>query len=232
MLREDYHVLYVTSAGTPVGEPDEVLVSAGNDALLKTITDVLATGGYEVRYSTDVPGNDGPRETVAMGMYPQNGPEPAPLRWLVLKKNSDRALVVALSVLDSHRFDPDTNKWEDSEIRRWLNGEFADAAFTADERAGILTDENGDSVFLLSSRQADAYFHDADERKGEATAYAVKRGVNHYDWAEGKTWWWLRTPGEHANNVALVSTFGTVFTFGDNRVIEYGGVRPAMWVKL
>lgn len=86
MLREDYHVLYVTSAGTPEGEPDEVLVSAGNDVLLKTVTDALSAGGYEVRYSTDVPCNDGPRETVAMGMYPQNGPEPAPLRWLVLKK--------------------------------------------------------------------------------------------------------------------------------------------------
>lgn len=232
MLREDYHVLYVTSAADPEREPDEVLVSMGSGALLKTVTDALTAGGYEVRYSTDIPGDDGPRETVTIGMYPQNGPVPTPVKWLVLKKNADRSLVVACSVLDSHRFDLDTNKWEDSELRRWLNGEFADAAFTADERARVLTDDSGDSVFLLSARQADAYFRNADERKGEATAYAVERGVNRYNWAEGKTWWWLRTPGEHANNVALVSTFGTVFTFGDNRVIEYGGVRPAMWLKL
>ena len=232
MLREDYHVLYVTSADAPDREPDEVLVSVGNDALLKTVTDALAAGGYEIRRSNDVPADDGPRETVTMGAYPQDGTDPEPIEWLVLKKNADRALVVAGSVLDSHRFDHDTNKWEDSELRRWLNGEFAENAFTAGERAAIVPDDNDDSVFLLSSRQADAYFRDKEERKGVATAYAVARGANHYDWAEGKTWWWLRTPGEHENNVALVSTFGTVFTFGDNRVIEYGGIRPAMWIKL
>lgn len=232
MLRSDYNVLYVKSDDSSLGEPDEVLVSAGNERLLDDLIAALLKKGYRVQRPGAEPAPQEPREYVTFGKFPQETAEPEPLEWMILKRLGDRALLVARNVIDSRRFDPETNKWCDSELRGWLNGQFLSDTFAPDERARIVPSDTGDSVFLLSAREADSYFYDDEERKGVATAYAVGRGVNHYDWADGKTWWWLRTPGEQGNGAALVSTFGSVFPFGDNIVIEYAGIRPAMWVQM
>ncbi|MDR3263099.1 MAG: DUF6273 domain-containing protein [Clostridiales bacterium] len=49
---------------------------------------------------------------------------------------------------------------------------------------------------------------------------------------EGKSWYWLRTPGESEGCAADVSNYGFVFS-GGSRVNSVGaGVRPALWLNL
>lgn len=71
-----------------------------------------------------------------------------PIQWRVLTVQNDMALVYAESAIDYLQFDstnPDCD-WQNSSLRRWLNGEFYQTFFTASERAQIRT-----SVFETAS---------------------------------------------------------------------------------
>jgi hypothetical protein len=41
-------------------------------------------------------------------------------------------------------------------------------------------------------------------------------------------WWWLRSPGNNANNAANVNNDGNVNDNGNNVNNDNGGVRPAL----
>ena len=94
--------------------------------------------------------------------------------------------------------------WADSDIRAWLNGEFLNAAFTGEEQGTILattvsTDtvagnyedfhtvsapDTEDKLFLLSTEEANLYFHSDDgpsrARRASNTKYAAAR-INFYE---------------------------------------------------
>lgn len=72
------------------------------------------------------------------------------IAWTVLAKDADGVLLMAQKVLAAHEYNKTVqadNTWENSDIRAWLNGAFADAAFTAKEKASILLSDtpNADS---------------------------------------------------------------------------------------
>ncbi len=80
---------------------------------------------------------------VTYGHYEQdndksNGKEA--IEWIVIKydSESDKALLLSLYGLDALRFNARTYQgWENSEIRSWLNDDFLNEAFTAEEQKGI-----------------------------------------------------------------------------------------------
>lgn len=127
-----------------------------------------------------------------------SGNKAEPLVWRVLKKQGAKVLLITENIIDSRRFHEKVNIWETSEIREWLASEFHETAFSKEEQERVVENENGDTVFLLSAQEAEFYFKNDDDRKAQGTDYAIKKGVNHYDWADGYSWWWLRTPGYHS----------------------------------
>ena len=187
-----------------------------------------------------------------------NGREP--IRWTVLDIQDGRALLLSKYGLDAvpyNRDDADTD-WAECTLRAWLNGEFIQAAFTAEEQARILTTvvsndagqgcwnlDGGpatqDRVFLLSYWEANKYLQVTEGNKDNiasrvaVTDYAVGRGAfrsGNMQTAEGKPagLWWLRSPGDSHNMAAFVSAVGAV---GRNSVsLSNGTVRPALWVSL
>ncbi|MBE6649699.1 MAG: hypothetical protein E7613_00155 [Ruminococcaceae bacterium] len=201
---------------------------------------------------------------IKFGRYEQdnntsNGKEE--IEWRVLEVKDGRALVISKYGLDAKAYN---EKWEDVAwetcmLRRWLNNEFLNTAFTSDEKAMIPTvtvtaDKNPeystnpgnatqDKVFLLSINEANKYFSSSADMICKPTDYAVANGVSE-DYM-GNCCWWLRSPGYSQRYAAGVDYGGSVGTYGVrvNRggLVSTGGtifhhgyyaVRPALWINL
>ena len=67
----------------------------------------------------------------------------APIKWRVLHLSGTQALLLADRMPDVYPFNDEAVDvcWEKSSLRRWLNGEFLDRVFSAEEQAAILTVE-------------------------------------------------------------------------------------------
>ena len=194
-------------------------------------------------------------ETYTFGSYEQDGDSSngkEPIEWLVLDRDGDRVLLISKYALDYQSFMPfyepvtEPYTWESCSLRRWLNGTFLNAAFSADEQQRLLTTtvitspgslhrENGpvtteDRVFLLSNTEVYAYFASEAATAAEYTAYALSENPWPGNAATpGPADWWLRTTDgyDHPDGV-----------YADGRVGEgaraYEGeyVRPAIWITV
>lgn len=197
---------------------------------------------------------------VLFGCYPQTASgKKEPIEWLVLKKETNRALLISRYALDvkiyNYGYNPAT--WSECGLRSWLNNSiredcFLQAAFTAEEQGQIQTadvyaDRNSylktkpgkgtkDSVFLLSIPEAKELFSSDEARRCAPTDFAKKQGVytnNDYK-ADGRPacWWWLRLPGNEAIYIPCVHYDGSVVKYGNRADSDFVGVRPALWINL
>ena len=100
------------------------------------------------------------------------------IEWIVLKKDEEnhKALLFSKYILDMHGFSDSHEEvsWETSEIRKWLNNDFYNTAFSNIERKSIVEtelkndydfgegfrkdDATYDKVFLLSAKELVEYF--------------------------------------------------------------------------
>ena len=200
---------------------------------------------------------------IRFGNYPQkNASDPEPVMWRVLEIKDGKALVISEYLLEPYVYnvEPADVTWENSSIRKWLNGKFFDAAFSDSEKSIIQTvtvknsdnpiygtpggNDTEDKVFCLSLEEVQIYFSDAGDRMTAPTEYAVSRGASVSDdktLANGmKTgWWWLRTPASSANRAADVDCYGNIDNVrieggvdGDIVFSEGNCVRPAVWIQI
>ena len=188
---------------------------------------------------------------VFFGEYEQdnntaNGKED--IEWLVLEVKDGKALVISKYALDHKQYDTSSTDvtWETCTLRRWLNNDFINAAFSDDEKAMIPTvtvsaDNNPDystnpgnatqdQVFLLSITEVNKYFSSDSARQCKPTDYAVANGTLESD--NGNCWWWLRSPGNYQFNAARVLSYGDVYEYGGYVNVDTTAVRPALWVDL
>ena len=173
------------------------------------------------------------------------------LEWIVLEKKGDKSFlitknVLVLDVYYSSNADGKEITWEESDARKYFNGEFLEKTFTNDEQNSILITDvktkdnekyntNGgndtkDKVFLLSIEEVKKYF------KKDDMAAKNKKG-EYQDWT-------LRTPGADAERITKVTpdwkkqnADGTY----DNSSVDFDGwsftsnaneYRPALWAIL
>ena len=188
---------------------------------------------------------------VFFGEYEQdnntaNGKED--IEWLVLEVKDGKALVISKYALDCKQYNTSytTVTWETCPLRKWLNNDFINAAFSADEKAIIPTvtvsaDKNPeystypgnatqDQVFLLSITEANKYFSSDSARQCEPTDFAVANGAWESD--SGNCWWWLRSPGYGQLSAAGVNYVGDVYDGGSYVYYDDTAVRPALWIDL
>ena len=188
--------------------------------------------------------------TITLGSYEQdnntsNGSEP--IEWLVLDKQGSKALVVSKCALDVKPYNAELDEvtWETCDLRKWLNTEFYNKAFSAGEQKRIIetvveaedNEKNGteagndtrDKVFLLSVSEAKNFFIDDKTRVCFSTKYAQAQGA----WVGSVTEycvWWLRTPGPDNLNATIIHFNGGVFA--DEVNCDDVSVRPALWINL
>lgn len=85
-------------------------------------------------------------DTITCGKYEQdndnaNGLEP--IEWQIIDVKDNKALVISCNVLDCRQFNEDDSiiSWSDSSLRKWLNSEFFETAFSNDEKSSITLTE-------------------------------------------------------------------------------------------
>lgn len=147
-------------------------------------------------------------DKITFGKYPQhmrsdNTPASSePIVWQVLANDGNRVLLLAEQALvgmtynSKEHFSNDVT-WETSSLRKWLNGEFLNDAFSAEEQRAIQStiistpdyedftglvvsggNDTTDKVFLLSSKEAVQYFATDSLRICSPTDYAVFTGAS------------------------------------------------------
>lgn len=163
---------------------------------------------------------------VTFGAY--NG---KPITWRVHDASGKMKLLIAEEIVLEKPYNDlrvDTY-WQTASLRKWLNKEFLQEAFTQEQRMMVMatrrTNEPNeqfytnaglptmDKVFVLSKQELDRYLPDVQQR------------------TLGK-WWWLRTPGDNLLAVEAVDEQGEAYLHGVNVNFPTGGVRPALWVLL
>lgn len=134
-------------------------------------------------------------EYVEFGRYEQDGDEnngPEPIEWEVLEIDMNRALLISKYVLDCKPYNEEFEEvtWESCSLRKWLNEDFYDTAFTEEEKACIpavtltnpddpLADSDGaggketnDKVFILGTDDIRKYFPYSSWNEEEARGYS------------------------------------------------------------
>lgn len=196
-------------------------------------------------------------DKVRFGTYEQdndisNGKED--IEWRVLAKENNRILVISDKALDCQLYNVkyDVVTWKTCTLRKWLNDDFFNSAFTDVEKmcipiVTVSADENPkystysgkttkDKIFLLSTKEAEKYFVDDEERKCIPTDYAIAQGVytsdNHTINGVGTCYWWLRSPGSIQSCATLVYADGVFSERGYDVNRSCSAVRPAMWITI
>lgn len=189
-------------------------------------------------------------DIIKFGSYPQTSSTPEPIEWQVLSVENSKALLVSKYGLDCVKYNemyrPVT--WETCTLRAWLNKDFINKAFTAQEQQKIAAErilnadnpkhrtsggiDTEDKVFCLSIDEAEKLFKSDIERICVPTAYAKKKGAHQSNTAGFGGWWWLRSPGIYEEDAAYVIYLGFVSRNGDNVASGDVSVRPALYINL
>jgi hypothetical protein len=134
-------------------------------------------------------------------------------RWRILKSEKKHLLFIAEDVIICRDWGKE-HKWHYSEIRGYLNGAFFNS-FSPDEQRQILPMGLIGNVFLLTSGEANAYFHSDSDRIAKHAGKDVD--------------WWLRP--ERDNHLDYITAAGRLAEGSYSDICnEIKGIRPALWV--
>lgn len=194
---------------------------------------------------------------VSFGRYeqdndPANGEED--ILWLVMEEHEDHLVLMSLYCLDAMPYSLDSTEagWENSSVRAFLNGEFYQSAFNADEQRQIrdtqvVTPDNPvygtfnsagtvDKVYLMDHYEAMRYFDipEASEdfypqTAAQATPYTMTKDV----WLEipGSPccWMWLRSNGSTQANAGEIGSRGYL-SFNGGSIDQIRALRPLIQI--
>lgn len=148
-------------------------------------------------------------QTVKLGRYEQDADEQngtEQIEWIVLESDGQKALVISKNIIDCRPYNMGyaACNWESSSIRKWLNSEFLEVAFTEGERMKILEtfvpDVDPDSIIAKTSDETSDDASGNDEDAIESVNETMLTGV--YD------------------KLFLLSDFEVIKYLPDDRAIE------------
>ena len=166
-----------------------------------------------------------------------------------------RALLITEDLIDFRKYHETFEyiTWERCDLRKWLNEDFINEAFTEKEQSDIAvvcnqnpdnkergtkgSDPTWDRIFALSIDEAEMYFRNDMDRRAAVTPYAESHGSysdKSFLTSAGQPagWWWLRSPGHLSFSASIVNTGGGVHSFGFYVNFNNVSVRPALWLNL
>lgn len=195
---------------------------------------------------TEIPDNSD-CEQIEFGSYIQDSIdccESQTIVWDVIEDDGDKLLVISHKCLDCRVFNDGENSanWNKSEIRKWLNGEFFETAFSEMEKERVLltqleggkTSKTKDRVFLLNKEEY--FLLDCNNQSALMTKYAREKYSQElgYKYTEPYAFWWLREPGVDVKggyDLTHVCANGSLNGFARSDSSHPNGIRPAMWIK-
>ncbi len=177
------------------------------------------------------------------------------MQWIVLEHEEDKMLLLSqygLEVMPYHTKN-EAVTWETCSLRKWLNEDFLNTAFSKEEQKKILLTElenkdndfyyksvdggnsTKDYIFFISCDEFEKYvnegrLHSNFGRELCITSHAKRREDgsmrNPYEWD-----YWLRSPGDEENFAAIAGQWN-LYRRGVEVNSDNVAVRPAIWVKL
>lgn len=192
--------------------------------------------------------------TFKFGHYPANeSGESDDIEWVILDKNDNCVLAISKYILDYIPMHKKSGKatWETSTIRKWLNEDFLNTAFSVDESelifnttlkanrslSGILCNvcnDTEDKVFLLSKKDCYKYFTSVVSRTCFSTEYAKtqlsRMGKPNMQTENLCYNWWLRNYSSPSAEGEMIISNGELTVFG-NKIRDIGGIRPAICIN-
>lgn len=183
--------------------------------------------------------------------YKDNASKMEPLKWVVLDVTPNSYLVITKECIMGKNFNEEQNNtdWEQCSLRKWLNNDFYNLAFSSEEQKYIInteiTNEDGffsigmkpnklsntnDRIFILSVNEARILFKNDESRQAKVTKYAAETGAD-FDYIEGRGRWWLRTTNKNLNFAYAILFLGRVSEFPFYVNDGDGAIRPVMYIK-
>lgn len=211
-------------------------------------TKVSETPYIQTDIGSETTADPEPFETMNFGKLeqdenPVNGKDN--IVWYVLKRDNGKVLLMSKYILDCKMMNENSEDatWKESTLRTWLNGEFFNEAFTAEEQARIipasLDNDVNDKVFLLSMEELRQLIPEEQQRCAPYTDCAKTKGANSSDNSartvtdEPSFTWWLRAPGASAPRAYYVNENGVPSIASSSSYANSMkfGVRPVIWIK-
>ena len=143
------------------------------------------------------------RYIIEFGNYPQDGVSDMakePIKWVILEKVNGMALLMSLKVLDAKQMYKMTKEqyeatdvsnetvwtYENSDLRKWLNNEFYNKAFSSSEKKYIVQyDLTSDKVLLPTVSEIQTYFR---LNKQDFRWQPIYSGLSVDYWSKGNPW--------------------------------------------
>ena len=173
-----------------------------------------------------------------------------PITWQILDYDEENGKVLVMSqyIIESKQYNKQLEKdinWKDSDLRKWLNNDFYNKAFTREEQALIAktkisvksgTDYLGnehkafrtnDYLFLLTEAQAKKYFDTDDSSYGIRPIRALFCAQDGNEIRQGMVW---LMPDSTMHRVPIIDEGGCLHFIESNW--PGGAVCPAMWIDL
>lgn len=179
------------------------------------------------------------------------------IKWRVLQNDGSTLFVLADGVLDADKRYNEQGifiDWENCTLRRWLNNDFYNLAFSSRERGAVveqtvINEDHGevdagndtrDNVYLLSIGEVTNPVYgfcensdtSSESRMMRRSEYATARG------ADSQCPWWLRSPGNSRQNAAYIGAYysysnysGRLYDSGTS-VMNRLAFIPAMHINL
>ncbi len=248
------------------------VVGAGDDSAQTAHVEYTYNGAKYVKVASAVVIDSNSK--FASGTAPTSGNaywfKVEPIKWFLLEAfsttktaytgSTTNLRVISEQILTANlKFDADTNPWNTSNIRAWLNNAFYTSAFSAEDKGYIVKNTtryfgNGenttkddytvttggntteDDVWLISYYEALNTYYGANlylnknTRKATPTDFAVVNKVVMY--STGFIYWWLRSAGSAANLACSVSYDGSLDYYGYYALNAGFGVRPALLLSI
>lgn len=166
---------------------------------------------------------------------------PKPIKWKVLEIKDGKALVISEETLTYYTYDD--SSWENSTIRKEINGSYYNGWFSDVEKSMICTTEipakettDGkvskktvkDKIFLLSEAEVNKYFPNPADK---LCISEYMRQDMYEEVYYSVNYWWTRTTDDKGNIRTVYMEEDGAEIVGRERS-KYGYVRPAMWIDL
>lgn len=167
--------------------------------------------------------------TITFGRYMN-----APIEWEIKMVQKNHAILVSKAIIETMGFNDKSTTYSKSKIRSWLNTEFLEHAFDAEERALLsqnpASSSSTDAVTLLTAEQATLLFKNDQERIKYGTEHAKENGLMSN--ASGQGWWWLASADADANDcIHRVYSNGRI-GFDNDHDNESIGIVPMIVVNI
>ena len=207
----------------------------------------FAAGDGRAIQSSIKPIEGGQKSSIWFGNYEQSSDGPdgfkkEPIKWraLTIYKNyiqgRDDVLLVSDQNLDVQPFHKDAASpatWEDSDLRKWMNDGFKNAAFSEKEQSAMVNYAAQIKVFALSNGEVGngGFFPSPDTRKATNTAYVAAGGSISASGmqAEGAIdRWWLRDKGKSGDAYAAYADVYGSWNVNGEKINVNMPVRPAL----